>query len=71
MDTSQLKTHIFDYDAFPEMSEEEHELWIEDMRAIEDFTEFTAYLGRIGVMVFPHDPRVLTDFLPGKYDSIH
>lgn len=71
MDTSQLKAHIFDYDAFPEMSDEEHELWCEDLKSIDDFSELEAAFALVGVQLEPKDVRTLTDLPPGKYSTIH
>lgn len=71
MDRNNFKTRIIDYNLFPTMSEEEHELMVEDLSGIEDFTEFTAYLERIGVVLEPMNPLELSTQIAGTYDTIH
>lgn len=70
-DRTQFKAVITDYDAFPEMSDEEHELWLEDLAQVDELSEFKATMARIGVLVEPKDLRELTTDGPGMYDTVN
>jgi hypothetical protein len=71
MDRNEFKATITDYDAFPDMSEEEHELLADELREIEDISELKANLALIGVILEPKNSRELTSDGPGMYDTVH
>lgn len=71
MDTSKFNVRIVDYDAFPDMSEDEHDLMVEVLNDVDDFPEFAANLALYGMVIELKNPLELTDFKAGRYDTIH
>ena len=70
-DRNEFKATITDHDAFPDMGDEEEELWLEDLGQIEELSEFKATMARIGVVIEPKNPRELTTDGPGMYDTVN
>lgn len=71
MDTSKFNVRIVDYDIFPEMSEDEHDLMVEMLKDVDDIPEFEANLALYGMVLELKNPYELTDFAAGRYDTIH